>query len=122
MLTFYCWHCYGKNRRASGRCEHCGAEIAAPPGTSFEEQLLWALAHPLAERRIAAAHALGTRGVEAASGRLQELVSAPDPYLAAAALEALVRIDGTERHRALLEELQVSAPPAVRAVARSLEF
>ncbi len=120
MLTYYCWHCYGKNRRASGRCGSCGAEIAAPPGTSFEEQLLWALGHPLAERRLGAVQALGKRRVAAASGRLRELVSDQDPYLAAAALEALVRIDGAERHRALLEELRLSAPPAVRAVARSL--
>jgi HEAT repeat protein len=120
MLTYYCWHCYGKNRRASGRCERCGEEIAAPPATSFEARLLWALDHPLPERRMAAVHALGTRRAEAASGPLRELVSDPDPYLAAAALEALVRIDGADRHRALLEELRVSAPPAVRAVARSL--
>ena len=120
MLTYYCWHCYGKNRRASGRCEHCGEEIPAPAGASFEERLLWALGHPLAERRLAAVHALGTRRTEAASGPLRELVSDPDPYLAAAALEALVRIDGPDRHRTLLEELRVSAPAPVRAVARSL--
>lgn len=120
MLTYYCWHCYGKNRRASGRCELCGEEIAAPAGTSFDDRLLWALGHPLAERRMGAVQALGKRRIVAASGRLQELVSDPDPYLAASALEALVRIDGAERHRALLEELRVTAPPAVRAVARFL--
>jgi HEAT repeat protein len=120
MLTHYCWHCYGKNRRAAGACEHCGHEIAAPAGTSFDERLLWALAHPLAERRMTAVRALGKRRIEAAREPLRKLVSDPDPYLAAAALEALVRIDGPERHRALLEELRTNGPPAVRAVARRL--
>ena len=120
MLTYYCWHCYGKNRRASGGCERCSEEIAAPPGTSFEARLLWALRHPLAERRMAAVHALGERRVEAASGPLRKLVSDPDPYLAAGALDALVRIDGAEAHRSLLDELCASAPPQVRDVARKL--
>jgi HEAT repeat protein len=121
MLTYYCWHCYGKNRLAAGACEHCGEQIAAPPGTSFDDLLLWALRHPLAERRTAAVQALGKRRVEAASERLRRLVSDPDPYLAAAALEALVQIDGAEPHARLLDSLREDGPPPVRAAARRLQ-
>jgi HEAT repeats len=118
LLTYYCWHCYGTNREASGACRECGQEIGAPAGTTFDDRLLWALGHPLAERRMAAALALGKRRLARASGPLRDLVDDPDPYLAAVALEALVEIDGAETHDALLAELRGSAPPAVRAVAR----
>ena len=67
---------------------------------------------------MAAALALGKRRLARASGPLRELVGDPDPYLAACALEALVEIDGAEKHGALLAELRESAPPTVRAVAR----
>ena len=118
LLTYYCWHCYGTNRKASGPCQECGQEIGAPAGTSFDDRLLWALGHPLAERRMAAVLALGKRRLARASGSLSELVRDPDPYLAAVALEALVEIDGAEKHGPLLAELRRSAPPTVRAVAR----
>lgn len=120
MLSYYCWRCYGKNPRQSGSCAHCTGEIAAPEGTPFDDRLLWALDHPLPERRLTAAQALGRRGVTRARHRLRELVSAADPYLAATALEALVAIDGAAEHRALLAELRRVGAPRVRAAAERL--
>lgn len=120
MLTYYCWRCYGQNPHARGRCAHCGEESAPPEGVSFDERLLWALDHPLPERRLTAARTLGRRRLEAARPRLRELVSDPDPYLAAAALEALVTIDGSEEHRALLDEARGGGSAPVRAAARRL--
>lgn len=122
MLTHYCWRCYGQNRNASGACKHCGREIAPPGGTSFDDRLIWALGHPVSERRLTALRALGTRRVGNARARLCELVSESDPYVAAAALEALVAIDGVQEHRNLLERERTGGTPPVRAVAQRLSI
>jgi hypothetical protein len=122
VLTYFCWHCYGQNRQASGSCEHCQREIAPPEGTSFEDRLVWALSHPLAERRMIAVRAIGRRRILRAREGLLALVSQSDPYLAAAALEALVALDGPELHRQLIERLRRSGAAPVRAAARELRL
>lgn len=120
MLTYYCWHCYGQNREANGRCDQCGREIATPSSASFDDQLLWALKHPLTERRMLAVHAIAQRRLLRAREQLQTLLSDPDAYLAAAALEALVALDGLEPHRVTLEQVRESGAALVRAVACEL--
>jgi HEAT repeat protein len=120
VLTYYCWHCYGQNRRASGRCDQCGREIATHSGASFDDQLMWALKHPLAERRMLAVHAIAQRRLVRAREQLQALLSDPDAYLAAAALEALVALDGLDSQRVTLERVQESGAAPVRAAAREL--
>jgi len=120
VLTYFCWHCYGENRSESGQCEHCQHEIASPQGTTFEDRLIWALRHPLTERRMVAVRAIGTRRLTRARQELRTLVSDQDPYLAAAALEALVEMDGREAHHDLVDQLRRSGAAPVRAVARDL--
>jgi HEAT repeat protein len=120
VLSYFCWHCYAQNRLGSGPCATCGREIAAPPETSYDEQLLWALGHPLPDRRLIAVRVLGRRRVHRARDRLLELVFEPDPYLAAAALETLVALDGAGAHAALLERLRQAGPAPVRATAGDL--
>ncbi len=118
MLTYFCWHCYGQTRRDRGRCEHCGQEIAPPAEATFDDRLLWALDHPLADRRMLAVHALAERQPRRARERLRALLDDQDSYVAAAAVDALVAIDGAEAQHALLEELSRSGPATVRAAAR----
>jgi hypothetical protein len=120
VLTYFCWHCYGQNRQASGPCEHCRREIAPPEGTTFEDRLVWALSHPLEERRMIAVRAIGRRRLVHAREELHALVSESDPYLAAAALEALVALDGSDAHRALIDQLRRSGSAPVKAAARDL--
>jgi len=81
---------------------------------------MWALHHPLAERRMIAVHAIGQRRLARARGELRALASDGDPYLAAAALEALIALDGTEAHHDLIDRLRRSGAAPVRAVARDL--
>jgi hypothetical protein len=120
-LTYYCWHCYAKNERPRGTCLQCGSEIASPAGTTFDDRLVWALGHPLVERRMVAARALGRRHVGRARQPLRRLVvAAADPYLAAAALEALVELDGADAHRELVDRLAGSGPAPLRRAAREL--
>jgi len=117
-MVHYCWHCYGANDAATGQCRHCGDPIEPPAGTTYADQLLWALAHPLVERRMVAARVLGERRERRAIPELRELaLTQGDPYLAAAALHALVSIEGPQRLRELLERLAAKGPPQVREAA-----
>lgn len=118
MATFYCWSCRAAVQDDHGRCPDCGGEIAPPPGTGYTDALVWALDHPLAERRITAANILGTRRDPRAAAPLRRLAEhSDDPYLAAAALQAAVRIDGPAASRQLLQRLARDGPAPARAVA-----
>lgn len=120
-VAYFCWHCYARSDRPQGRCEECGGEIAAPEGASFDDRLLWALQHPLSERRMIAARALGRRRVARSREPLRELATGgEDPYLAAAALRALVELDGVDAHRGLLDELTASGAAPLSHAARQL--
>jgi HEAT repeat protein len=117
-LTYYCFHCYGENAEPRGTCRHCGRRIEAPEGTSYTELLVWALDHPIGDVALRAAETLGLRRERRARDRLRELaVSRRDPYLAAEALRSLIRIEGEEELRPLLERLARSGSAPVRKVA-----
>lgn len=92
---------------------------STPPGTTYVDQLLWALEHPLPERRLVAARVLGQRGEPRAATPLRSLVTNSDPYLAATALHALAQICGVDQIRDVLREQQRSGPAPVRAAARA---
>jgi hypothetical protein len=77
--------------------------------------LTWALRHPLAEVRMNAAGVLGRRRETRAVAVLTGLVeTTPDAYLAVAALEAPVRIQGVEATRDLLERAAKGSPAPFR--------
>lgn len=119
-VVYFCWHCYDENDAPAGPCRHCGEPIEAPPGTSYVDQLVWALDHPLTERRMIAVRVLGQRGERRAIPKLRELAEkTDDPYLAAASLQALVSICGAPALPELLERLAAVGPPQVKAVAAS---
>jgi len=80
--------------------------------------LLWSLGHPVVDQRMIAAQVLGQRREVRARTALRELaLGRADPYLAATALAALLEIDGPSAHHPLLEHLQLTGAPVVRAVA-----
>jgi hypothetical protein len=119
MPVFFCWHCYGDNPSAVGICRHCGRPIAPPEHTSYTAKLLWALDHPLTERRMVAARVLGARGEHRAVPALQRLVAQKeDPFLAAEALQSLVRIVGARALEGELRRLAESGDAPLRRVAR----
>jgi HEAT repeat protein len=69
------------------------------------------------ERRIIAAQALGDRGEPRALAPLRDMTADDDPYLAAAAVRALVRYDNPDL-RACLLELGRTGPASVRQAVR----
>ena len=118
-LTYYCFHCYGKNDRPAGPCAHCGRPIEAPSDASYADLLNWALHHPLPDVATRAAAILGQRREPSAVSVLQELACQDhDPFLAAQALRSLIAIQPSEVVRPLLERLAVAGSVPVRAVAQ----
>lgn len=115
--THYCWHCHSANAQARGSCVACGQPIEQPPGTSYVDQLIWALGHPLPGTQMVAAQILGERREPAAEAPLRALAVQGDPFLAAQALQSLVSIVGVDGARDLLEPLARSGAPAVQRVA-----
>jgi HEAT repeat protein len=119
VSTYYCWHCYGHNRRASGRCAYRGQEIAAPAETALSETLIWAARHPDPDVAIMAVRRLGVLGDPAAAGPVRDLIDdPPDPYVAAQALRSLVALSTIAALEPLLERLASDGPVLVRAAAR----
>lgn len=117
--TYFCWHCYQANDHPSGPCRACGKPVQPPAGATTTDIQLWALGHPLVERRMLAIAALGHEREPAAARPLRQLAEDADPYVAAAALEALVEIGGPETP-ALVDRLAQDGPAPVRAVADRL--
>lgn len=120
----YCWQCYGKQppeSDSSAPCPRCGQSPQEPPGTGYSDRLLWALSHPLVERRIIAAGALADRGEPRAIAPLQDMAHDDDPYLAAAAVRALAQYP-PEISEPTLRDVAARGPaPARRAAEQALQ-
>lgn len=121
-MAYYCWSCYAESPHATGKCSACGEETAPPPGTSYADRLLWALDHPLPDRRMLAVELLGRRRERRAVTPLLMVALDPsDPYLAAEAVRSVVAIAGVDAVRETLERLAREGPvPARRKAARAL--
>jgi hypothetical protein len=80
---------------------------------------VWALRHPDGDRAILAARRLAALGARQAVPALWEIMrNSPDPYLAAVALHALIRIEGVPPLQELLESMAKDGPLLQRQVAR----
>lgn len=93
-----------------------------PSGDIVRRPLLWALDHPLPDRRMLAAELLGRRRENRAVTPLLALALDPsDPFLAAEAVRSVVAITGVDAVRTTLERLAREGPvPARREAARAL--
>jgi hypothetical protein len=58
----YCGECFALFDAAGGVCPHCGAVASRLSERDYDEKLLHALHHPLADVRLRAVIALGRRG------------------------------------------------------------
>jgi hypothetical protein len=115
----WCFHCYGLNAAQSGPCVHCGRPIEPPASISYDERLIWTLGHPDGDRALIAARTLGEHRVTSAEPALRSVIATgSDPFLAAEALRSLIKIEGAEPIRGLLQELSGSESFMVAEVAR----
>lgn len=102
----WCFYCYAVNPRAQGPCVRCGRPVQAPPGLSYDDELVWALRHPDGDRARLAAQLLAARRARSALPALREVVDeGRDPFLAVEALRSAIEIAGSNELRAWLEQL-----------------
>lgn len=121
--TRYCWRCFAKqpvDASPADRCPRCGQLPDAPAGTTYTDKLLWSLSHPLVERRVIAATALGSRGERRALDPLRSMAFDDDPYLAAAAVIALAQFPRADGEAVLRRVAENGPAPARRAASRAL--
>lgn len=115
-MQWYCPDCFAEVERHCLRCPRCGVDLTHRT-RDFEGDLIKALRHPLADRRLLAAQILGVRRSRRAVAALIDAAANNDPYLAAEAVTALGLIgdpDGLEVVRRAAE----LGPAVPRAAAR----
>jgi ribosomal protein L40E len=62
MAVQICPACFAKIPNVAQQCKACGADIARLSARDYQEKLIAALSHPLADVRMRAIIALGVRG------------------------------------------------------------
>jgi HEAT repeat protein len=119
--VYWCFYCYAVNKRAVGPCVRCARPVEGPGDLSYDDRLVWALAHPDGDRAVLAAQTLGTRRVRSALAALRKAVDDDrDPFLAVAALRSAIAIAGADELRPWLEQLADNDSFMVRAVAEQV--
>ena len=119
MLSYYCWHCYGLNAAATGRCPSCGQSIEPPQAADLVDRLLWACRHPNPDVAVMAARRLGGLCDGQAAAGLRALLDVPpDPYVAAEALRSLLKCGQIDALGDLLRRWAANGPILLRAEAR----
>lgn len=98
----FCLACGALVAHDGSACPECGTDPQALSAEPYRRKLLRALGHPLSEVRERAARLLGeVAGPEAFEALLGRARDPTDPFVAAAALQGLERLQ--ERHRELPE-------------------
>jgi HEAT repeat protein len=116
-LTYFCQDCWREISVEAEACPYCG--IGQGGGTSYEERLVKALDCPQAATAVRAAYLLGKRGdVAAVPALVKKLDRSDDPYLAAAACEALARIGTAEARTAVCAARRHRFAPVRRAAVK----
>jgi hypothetical protein len=99
VLTFYCPKCWEIVEKTDRRCPHCGFDLTEFNQLAFEDKLLAALHHSVAERKMMAAQILGNIGSLRALPVFFDLVTQPemDYFFMRAVLLAAAKIDHPDR-------------------------
>lgn len=118
-LRWWCSSCWADLPDALARCPSCGFDPSADH-RDFTDKLVATLRHPLPDRAVHAAEALGRRGERKAVPGLCEALRAPDPYLQAEAAAALERLGDDRAVPALAGLLMEGALPGRLAATRAL--
>ena len=112
-MSAHCPRCQFENQPEDRLCRRCGAELLSG-GEDYASKLISALAHPEPETPVRAAWILGELREGRAVDALTSLVKkSGDPYILAAAVEALGKI-GDARATGLLAEALASSFLVVR--------
>jgi len=105
MVTYYCPSCWAEFHENVEICPHCGYKIGSFDSLEYEEKLIRAAFHPVAENRYMALEALGMLHTTRALPILEKILreEKDDFYLLYQTLNVLANISDP-RSTALLEE------------------
>jgi HEAT repeat protein len=118
-VTWFCLSCFAEVEDAQRQCPNCGVDLTALDSESLDERLVRALGHRLAGRRIVVAQVLGNRRAASAVPALAEVaIRDDDPFVAAEAVRALVRI-GTDNALAAARTVATWGSVVPRRAARA---
>jgi HEAT repeat protein len=119
MITYYCPHCWREVPETEKICAHCGVDIPAVLSElDYVDRLIAALSHSEPSVPIRASWILGELQCERAVDALLDVLHGrADPYIKAAAVEALGKI-GTPAALAVLHELAEAGPVLLRHQAK----
>jgi len=120
-LTFFCPSCWRELSTEQRDCPYCGYDLSSYHSLEYEEKLLLAMRHPVAEYRYLAVQNLGMLGSERALPIFAEILrqEKADIYLIYQILQALSHIAGPSSEQ-LLREATSHPYPLVRRKARDL--
>ena len=107
-----CTRCWAEMKSDEDRCSACGAQVDEDV-RSYEEKLLAALVHPLAEARARICWVLGQQRDERAVPHLLRALNDADLFVRAAAIRALGEI-GDPASFGILEEVAASENMVLR--------
>jgi HEAT repeat protein len=112
MVTFYCPNCWAELRGNEETCPECGYKLENFETLSYEEKLIEALHHPVAQRRNMAAQVLGNLNSQRALQEFAKIMDeeTEDYYLNRAILLAAAKIEYPERKQILMKGLKHSSP------------
>lgn len=122
-LTYFCPRCFAVIGADEQRCPQCGDDLAEEQARPYQERLIQALGHPLAEARMTAITALGLRAEPVAAAALAAcaLAAPVDVIQGLAVIESLRRMPaGSERKAALMRLARHPAHAVASAAAREL--
>lgn len=116
MIAF-CTHCWAEIGSELDRCPHCGVGLD-DDRRLYEEKLIDALAHPLAQVRVRICWLLGENRISAAVPGLMHLVEHDkDLFVRRAAVEALGALQDP-RSNVLLRAISVGSDRFLAAAAK----
>jgi HEAT repeat protein len=118
MVTFFCPNCWSEVKEGEKVCPRCGVEISKVlDQRDYIGKLIAALSHPEPTTPLRAAWLLGKLRARSAVGALLDLLQGgADPYVKAAAVEALGQI-GEASAEGVLAELAERGPVLLRGKA-----
>jgi HEAT repeat protein len=116
--TWFCPDCWQEVNPEERICPACGSDLGKHKRADYEAELIRALEHRMADRRLIASRVLGQIGGTRAVRALIKLVErGDDPYAAAEAVRALARIGGHQASE-YLKKANAHPSAVVRHAAR----
>ena len=105
MLTYYCPRCWEIVQENQQECPHCVCKLDDFTHFDFDDKLIAALHHSVAERKIMAAQVLGIRQCKRAIPEFRKILASDENnyFFLRAILLAVAKFDNPDREEILAQ-------------------